>query len=134
MRGGVWNCECSIETVILDFVADTEEFTTEVIVRHFGFPATSVKRYLRQLTEFGYLEARGGNIQDAFVTTVKTQPLFPCRESDFHIFAGVVPVLGGELGAHDNEPVLVRRFQGENHLQRLVVAPGIALDRREIRP
>ena len=46
---------------ILDFVADMEEFTTEVVVRHFGFPATSVKRYLRQLTEFGYLEARGGN-------------------------------------------------------------------------
>ncbi|MDD6185310.1 MAG: hypothetical protein PUB29_06760 [Bacteroidales bacterium] len=42
-------------------MADTEEFTTEVVVRHFGFPATSVKRYLRQLTEFGYLEARGGN-------------------------------------------------------------------------
>lgn len=61
MRGGVWNCGCSIETVILDFVADTEEFTTEVVVRHFGFPATTVKRYLRQLTEFGYLEARGGN-------------------------------------------------------------------------
>jgi len=46
---------------ILDFVADTEEFTTEVVVHHFGFPATTVKRYLRQLTEFGYLEARGGN-------------------------------------------------------------------------
>ncbi|MBR4918715.1 MAG: Fic family protein [Bacteroidales bacterium] len=46
---------------ILDFVADKEEFTTEVIVGHFGFPATTAKRYLRQLTEFGYLEARGGN-------------------------------------------------------------------------
>jgi Fic family protein len=46
---------------ILDFVADKEEFTTEVIVRHFGFPATTAKRYLRQLTEFGYLKAFGGN-------------------------------------------------------------------------
>ena len=46
---------------ILDFVADKEEFTTEVIVQHFGFPATSAKRYLRQLAEFGYLEALGGN-------------------------------------------------------------------------
>ena len=46
---------------ILDFVADKEEFTTEVIVRHFGFPSTTAKRYLRQLTEFGYLEAHGGN-------------------------------------------------------------------------
>lgn len=46
---------------ILDFVADKEKFTTEVIVQHFGFPATSAKRYLRQLAEFGYLEALGGN-------------------------------------------------------------------------
>lgn len=46
---------------ILDFVADKEEFTTETIVRQFGFTATTAKRYLRQLTEFGYLEAHGGN-------------------------------------------------------------------------
>jgi len=46
---------------ILDFVADKGDFTTEQIVSHFGFNATSVKRYLRQLTEFGYLEAHGGN-------------------------------------------------------------------------
>ena len=46
---------------ILDFVADKEEFTTEQIVSHFGYNATTAKRYLRQLTEFGYLEAHGGN-------------------------------------------------------------------------
>ena len=46
---------------ILDFVADKSEFTTEVIVRHFAFTPTTAKRYLRQLTEFGYLEACGGN-------------------------------------------------------------------------
>ena len=46
---------------ILDFVADKDEFTTEMIVSHFGFNATTAKRYLRQLTEFGYLEAHGGN-------------------------------------------------------------------------
>lgn len=46
---------------ILEFVADKEETTTEAIVQHFGFPATSAKRYLRQLAEFGYLEAQGGN-------------------------------------------------------------------------
>ncbi|MBP5516208.1 MAG: hypothetical protein J6X86_04570 [Bacteroidales bacterium] len=33
---------------ILDFVADKEAFTT-------------AKRHLRQLTEFGFLEARSGN-------------------------------------------------------------------------
>lgn len=46
---------------ILAFVADKEEITTEAIVQHFGFPVTSAKRYLRQLAEFGYLEAQGGN-------------------------------------------------------------------------
>lgn len=46
---------------ILQFMADKEEITTENIVTHFGFTATTTKRYLRQLTEFGYLEAHGGN-------------------------------------------------------------------------
>ena len=46
---------------ILEFVANKGEFTTEQIVSHFGFNATTAKRYLRQLTEFGYLEAHGGN-------------------------------------------------------------------------
>ena len=46
---------------ILEYVADKDEFTTEQIVSHFGFNATTTKRYLRQLTEFGYLEAHGGN-------------------------------------------------------------------------
>jgi Fic family protein len=46
---------------ILEFVADKDHITTEVIVSHFGFNPTSAKRYLRQLTEFGYLEAHGGN-------------------------------------------------------------------------
>ena len=46
---------------ILEFVADKGEFTTEQVVSHFGFNATTAKRYLRQLTEFGYLEAHGGN-------------------------------------------------------------------------
>ena len=46
---------------ILAFVADKVEVTTGTIVSHFGFSATSAKRYLRQLSEFGYLEAHGGN-------------------------------------------------------------------------
>ena len=46
---------------ILDFVVDKDEITTEQIVSHFGFNATTAKRYLRQLTVFGYLEAHGGN-------------------------------------------------------------------------
>ena len=52
---------------ILGFVADKDETTTESIVSHFGFPATSAKRYLRQLVEFGYLEARGGNKNRTYI-------------------------------------------------------------------
>ena len=46
---------------ILEFVADKDEFSTEQIVSHFGFNATTAKRYLRQLSEFDYLEPHGGN-------------------------------------------------------------------------
>ena len=46
---------------ILEFVADKDLITTEEIVSHFGFNPTTAKRHLRQLTEFGYLEAHGGN-------------------------------------------------------------------------
>ena len=46
---------------ILEFVADKDQITTEAIVSHFGFNPTTAKRYLRQLTEFGYLESHGGN-------------------------------------------------------------------------
>ena len=46
---------------IIVFMADKEETTTETIVQQFGFTATTAKRYLRQLTEFGYLAAKGGN-------------------------------------------------------------------------
>jgi Fic family protein len=46
---------------ILDFVADKDQITTETLVNHFSFNPTTAKRYLRQLTEFGYLEAHGAN-------------------------------------------------------------------------
>ncbi len=46
---------------ILVFVDDKDQITTEDIVNHFGFNLTTAKRYLRQLTEFGYLNAHGGN-------------------------------------------------------------------------
>ena len=52
---------------IMGFVADKDEITTESIVSRFGFTATSAKRYLRQLVEFGYLEARGGNKNRTYI-------------------------------------------------------------------
>lgn len=50
--------ECTEKSVE---VADKSEVKTESIVSAFGFTETTAKRYLRQLTEFGYLEAHGGN-------------------------------------------------------------------------
>ena len=46
---------------ILHFMSDKSQITTEELVQHFGFTPTTAKRYLSQLTEFGYLEAMGGN-------------------------------------------------------------------------
>lgn len=46
---------------ILQYMVDKEEITTDTIVSHFGFTATTAKRYLRQLTEYGFLEIHGGN-------------------------------------------------------------------------
>ena len=55
---------------ILAFVADKDEFTTEQIVSHFDFNATTAKRYLRQLTEFGYLVSHGGNRNRTYSKTL----------------------------------------------------------------
>ena len=46
---------------ILNFVVDKYEITTEEVVTHLGYPPTTAKRYLRQLSELGYLEPTGSN-------------------------------------------------------------------------
>ena len=46
---------------ILVFMSENDRVTTERIVQQLGFTRTTAKRYLRQLTEFGYLESLGGN-------------------------------------------------------------------------
>ena len=61
---GKWSIKPSLAEKLVDimeFVADKDQITTEEIVSHFGFNPTTTKRYLRQLTAFGYLEAHGGN-------------------------------------------------------------------------
>ena len=55
---------------ILVFMADKDEIRTEMIVGKLGFTETTAKRYLRQLTEFGYLEAHGGNKNRTYVKKV----------------------------------------------------------------
>ena len=59
-----WSIKPSLADKLVDilaFMADKEEIRTEEIVEHLGFAATSAKRYLRQLANFGYLTARGAN-------------------------------------------------------------------------
>ena len=61
---GKWSIKPSLAAKladVLEFASDKDELTTEQIVSHFGFTPTTAKRYLRQLTEFGYLVSRGGN-------------------------------------------------------------------------
>ena len=59
-----WSIKPSLADKLVDiliYVDDKDPITTEMIVNNFGFTATTAKRYLRQLTEYGYLEAHGGN-------------------------------------------------------------------------
>ena len=52
-------------------MADKEEIRTEQLVAQLGLTETTAKRYLRQLTEFGYLEAHGGNRNKSYTKKVK---------------------------------------------------------------
>lgn len=59
-----WSIKLSLAdklTDILVYMADKDNLKTAMIVDRFGFTETTAKRYLRQITEFGYLEATGGN-------------------------------------------------------------------------
>lgn len=59
-----WSIKPSLSDKLVDilvYLNDKESITTQVIVQQFGFTPTTAKRYLRQLVEFGYLEASGGN-------------------------------------------------------------------------
>jgi len=46
---------------ILVWMADKDEITTQSLVLSLGYTGTTAKRYLRQLSSFGYLEPQGGN-------------------------------------------------------------------------
>lgn len=59
-----WSIKPSLAEKLVDiliYVDDKNAITTEMIVNNFGFTVTTAKRYLRQLTDYGYLEAHGGN-------------------------------------------------------------------------
>ena len=60
----------------MKFVADKDQITTEVIVSHFGFIPTTAKRYFRQLTEFDYMEAHGGNKNRTYSKKMRYSTVF----------------------------------------------------------
>ena len=53
---------------ILAFLADKEETATENIIQEFSLTATTAKRYMRQLVEFGYVESHGANKHRTYST------------------------------------------------------------------
>ena len=59
-----WSIKPSLAEKMVDilvYAADKGEIRTENIVEDLGIAETTAKRHLRQLTEFGYLAAHGGN-------------------------------------------------------------------------
>ena len=52
---------------IMEWMIDKDEITTEQLVSQFGYADTTAKRYLRQLTAFGYLEQKGANRNRSYV-------------------------------------------------------------------
>ena len=65
-----WSIKPSLADKLSDiivFMVDKKETTTETVVQQFGFTTTTAKRYLRQLTEFGYLAAKGGNRNRTYI-------------------------------------------------------------------
>lgn len=59
-----WSIKPSLAEKLVDillYMTDKDEIRTEYVVRDMDITETTAKRYLRQLTEFGYLEAHGGN-------------------------------------------------------------------------
>ncbi len=66
--------------ILLFIMADKRETKTEDIVSRFGFTITTAKRYLRQLTAFGYLESHGGNKNRTYV--LKRSPGLGLAQND----------------------------------------------------
>ncbi len=54
---------------ILAFMVDKQRVTTDDVISQLGYTATTTKRYMRQLTMFGYLEAHGGNRNRSYTLT-----------------------------------------------------------------
>ena len=67
-----WSIKPSLAEKMVDiitFMVDKREVTTEDIITEFGFAGTTAKRYMRQLTDFGCIEAHGGNRDSSYGLT-----------------------------------------------------------------
>ena len=54
---------------IITLMVDKREVSTEDIIAEFCFTGTTAKRYMRQLTDFGCIEAHGGNRNRSYSLT-----------------------------------------------------------------
>lgn len=71
-----WSIKPSLVKKLVDilvFARGKEAITTELIVRQFHLTPTTAKRYLRQLSEFGYMEPRGGNRNKSYKVKMKNE-------------------------------------------------------------
>lgn len=71
---GKWSIKSALAGKMADiilYMADKELIKTEDLVNGMGIKETTAKRYLRQLTEFGYLEAHGGNKNRYYTKNMK---------------------------------------------------------------
>jgi len=67
-----WSIKPSLANKLADilvFITGNDGIKTATIVKEFNFTETTAKRYLRQLTEFGYLESQGGNRNRTYFKT-----------------------------------------------------------------
>ena len=67
-----WSIKPSLAEKMVDiitFMVDKREVTTEDIITEFCFAGTTAKRYMRQLTDFGCIEAHGGNRNRSYSLT-----------------------------------------------------------------
>ena len=64
---------------ILVFMVDKQCVTTDDVISQLGYTATTTRRYMRQLTMFGYLEAHGGNRNRSYTLTYKLLAILSFR-------------------------------------------------------
>lgn len=79
---GKWSIKPSLAEKMVDilvFMVDKQCVTTDDVISQLGYTATTTRRYMRQLTMFGYLEAHGGNRNRSYTLTYKLLAILSFR-------------------------------------------------------